>query len=101
MGLPAAAKKRRNEKVQASQSKPETNEHVSRVDQKRKIDSKLSIVRRNAEKLKQKRKDQAYQQSSVTTRAKSLYSSSKGATAGAMNSSTTSTAPKPLNLTRF
>ena len=43
----------------------------SRVDQKRQIDSKLSIVRRNAEKLRQKRQQATYKQSSAATRTKS------------------------------
>ena len=94
MGLPAATKKRPQDKKEVDNSKSKAplaaNSAVSRVDQKRKMDSKLSIVRKNAEKLKQKRKDEAYQQSSATTRAKSMYSS-KGATAGAMNSSSAST----------
>ena len=63
------------------------------------MDTKLSIVRRNAEKLRQKRKEASYKQSSAATRTKSLVNNSL--TGINMSTSANSSKPKPLNISRL
>ena len=52
------------------ESRNNPNERV--ITQKREIDQKLSIVRRNAEKLREKRKETAYQENSLGRKPKQI-----------------------------